>query len=65
MKLDDFSMNGDPRIEQLEAANQQLQEGLKACHELVAQYRSKLAANQNDPPRLGDSGRPNSDTASS
>ena len=37
------------RVEQLEEANQQLQDSLKACRDLVAQYRSKLAANGNRP----------------
>lgn len=49
MKLDGSSIDGDPKIEQLEAANQELREGLQACRELVAQYRSKLAANRNNP----------------
>jgi hypothetical protein len=52
MKLAGSSMDGDPRVERLEAANQQLQEGLKACQELVEHYRSKLAANRNDLPLL-------------
>jgi hypothetical protein len=42
-------MKDDPAIEQLEEANHQLQESLRACHELVAEYRLKLAANRNDP----------------
>lgn len=47
-------MDDDPRIEQLQEANQQLQESLKACHELVAEYRHKLAANSNAAPRAAD-----------
>lgn len=57
-------MNGDSKIEQLETANQQLQEGLRACQELVAQYRSKLAANRNDPLLLNES-RSDNDAAHS
>ena len=42
-------MDKRAEIETLEEANQQLQESLKACHDLVAEYRSKLAANGNQP----------------
>jgi hypothetical protein len=52
MELTSTSRDRDPTIEQLEKANHQLQASLQACHELVEQYRSKLAANGNDPPRL-------------
>ena len=48
MKLTGSSMD-EHKVEQLEEANQQLQDSLKACHDLVAQYRSKLAAKGNDP----------------
>lgn len=54
MELTDPSMHGDSKIGQLEEANQQLQESLKACHDLVAQYRSRLAANEIDPLLLGE-----------
>lgn len=64
MKLDGSPMNGDPKIEQLEAANQELREGLQACRELVAQYRSRLAANRNDPLLLNEN-EPDSDAAHS
>lgn len=47
----------ESQIEELEEANQQLQEGLKACHELVVEYRAKLAANGNDPLLLSESAR--------
>lgn len=47
-------MNDDPRIEQLEEASQQLQESLKACHDLVAQFRAKLTAKEIDPSPLND-----------
>ena len=49
----DQMIDEDPRIEQLEEANHQLQESLKACHDLVAEYRGKLAANLNAPALLG------------
>jgi len=39
----------DHQVEQLDETNQRLRESLKACRELVAEYRSKLAANGNDP----------------
>ena len=64
MELTGSNLDGDPNMEQLEEANQQLQESLKACHDLVAQYRSKLAANGNDPPLPGERGD-DSDTVSS
>ena len=48
MELTCNSNDRDPAIERLEEANQQLQDSLQACHELVARYRSKLAANGND-----------------
>ena len=40
----------DQRIDELETANQQLNDSLKACHELVAELRGKLVANFNEPP---------------
>ena len=46
-------MVGDPKIE-LEKANHQLRESLKTCHDLVAEYRSKLAANGNGRMLLGE-----------
>lgn len=49
MELNGNTEDEGPKIEQLREANQQLQESLKACHELVARYRSKLAANANEP----------------
>ena len=48
MELPGSSMDGH-KAQQLEETNQRLRESLKACHELVAEYRSKLAANGNDP----------------
>ena len=39
----------NPAVADLQAANQELQESLERCHNLVAQYRSKLAANLNTP----------------
>lgn len=49
-------MEDRPAIADLQAANQELQESLERCHDLVARYRSKLAANLNTPserdPRL-------------
>ena len=50
-------MNKEPQIEELEQTNQQLQESLKACHELVAEYRAKLAANGNEILLLSESER--------
>ena len=38
----------DPKDEHLQAS-EKLQESLKACNELVADLRSKLAANSNEP----------------
>jgi hypothetical protein len=49
MELTRSLQDHDPRIEQMEEANRQLRDSLKVCHELVARYRSKLAANGNDP----------------
>jgi len=43
--MEDFK----PAVADLQAANQELQESLDRCHELVARYRSKLAANLNTP----------------
>ena len=40
----------DKRMDELETANQQLNDSLKACHELVAELRGKLVANFNEPP---------------
>ena len=37
-----------PQTEKLEQTNQLLQESLRTCHELVAEYRAKLAANGNE-----------------
>lgn len=48
MELTSSSMD-DHKAEQLDESNQKLRESLKACRELVAEYRSKLAANGNDP----------------
>ena len=39
----------DLKIEDLAEANQQLRDGLRACRELVVDYRSRLAANGNEP----------------
>ena len=41
--------NKTPEVADLQAANQELQDSLDRCHELVAEYRSKLAANVNTP----------------
>ncbi len=59
MELAGSSMDGDPKVEQLEATNQQLRDSLKACHELVAEFRSKLAANGNAPLLLNKMGGDN------
>lgn len=37
-------------IEKLLHAHAELQFGLRTCHELIADLRSKLAANGNEPP---------------
>ena len=42
-------MSDEPRIELLEETNQQLQDSLRNCRELVAEYWAKLAANGNQP----------------
>lgn len=41
--------NEDSEIERLLYAHAELQLGLRNCHELVADLRSKLAANGNEP----------------
>ena len=41
--------DAQPAVADLQAANQELQESLDRCHDLVAEYRSKLAANVNTP----------------
>ena len=53
--MTDLVMSDDLKIETLDEASQQFQDGLKACHELVAEYRAKLAANGNEPPLLDES----------
>ncbi len=57
-------MSDEPKIEDLEETNQQLHDSLKACRELVAEYRAKLAANGNEPLLLNEGDR-DSDTARS
>lgn len=49
MKTDPSNLDGGSKVERLGEENQRLRESLKACHNLVAEYRSKLAANGNDP----------------
>ncbi len=41
------------RNDELESANAQLNASLKHCRELVSQFRSKLIANQDEPPVEG------------
>jgi hypothetical protein len=48
METDPSNLDGGSKVEQLGEENQRLRESLKACHNLVAEYRSKLAANGND-----------------
>lgn len=50
-------MNDETPLKRLEKANQQLEESLRACHHLVAEYRAKLAANGNEPLLLDEGGR--------
>ncbi len=57
-------MSEEPKIEDLEETNQQPHDSLKACRELVAEYRAKLAANGNEPLLLNEGDR-DSDTARS
>lgn len=39
----------DPHKEHLEQASEQFEQSLKACQQLVADLRNKLAANNNEP----------------
>ena len=57
-------MSDDLQIEELVEVNQQFQDGLQACQELVAEYRAKLGANENEPMLLNESDR-DSDAARS
>jgi len=47
-------MDEKKAIAELQAAKKQLQASLDKCHELVDHYRSKLAANGNEPEGLDD-----------